>query len=226
MNSISYARFQVPPTVIQHAVWLYLRFDLSLRDVEDLLAERGLDVGYETIHRRVARFGTVYAKLLRARCLIPGFNGAVFSQESKDSLWARFCMGAPRRRRRSPRYHRAAAARQACGSETDASDSHETRRRSRFDHDRQTGFVSRRPARPWPERSPCDRWSPEQQSGEFASACSTTRTMLDWFQEPRNHAMVSVRPCRCVQRHLILRRHIKIHRAAARARWQIVAGVA
>jgi len=67
MNSISYARFQFSPTVIQHAVWLYLRFNLSLRDVEDLLAERGLDVNYETIRRWVARFGTTYARRLRAK---------------------------------------------------------------------------------------------------------------------------------------------------------------
>ena len=43
MQPISYARHQFPPAIIQHAVWLYLRFTLSYRDVEDLLAERGLD---------------------------------------------------------------------------------------------------------------------------------------------------------------------------------------
>ena len=49
MKPISYARLDYPPSVVQHAVWLYLRFNLSLRDVEDLLAERGLDVSYETV---------------------------------------------------------------------------------------------------------------------------------------------------------------------------------
>jgi len=67
MNQISYARFQFPPTVIEHAVWLYLRFSLSLRDVEDLLAERGFDVSYETNRRWGARFGAAYAKRLRCR---------------------------------------------------------------------------------------------------------------------------------------------------------------
>ena len=67
MKPISYARFQFPPSVIQHAVWLYLRFNLSLRDVEELLAERGLDVSYETVRRWVARFGTAYARCLRAK---------------------------------------------------------------------------------------------------------------------------------------------------------------
>jgi transposase-like protein len=66
MHPVSYARHQFPPSVIQHAVWLYLRFQLSLRDVEDLLAERGLDVSYETVRRWVTKFGTAYAKRLRA----------------------------------------------------------------------------------------------------------------------------------------------------------------
>ena len=42
--TISFARHQFPPAIIRHAVWLYVRFTLSYRDVEDLLAERGLDV--------------------------------------------------------------------------------------------------------------------------------------------------------------------------------------
>lgn len=66
MQPVSYARHQFPPSVIRHAVWLYLRFQLSLRDVEDLMAERGLEVSYEIIRRWVAKFGTAYAKRLRA----------------------------------------------------------------------------------------------------------------------------------------------------------------
>jgi transposase-like protein len=49
MTDISYRGHRFPPIVIQHAVWLYLRFTLSYRDVEELLAERGLDVSYETV---------------------------------------------------------------------------------------------------------------------------------------------------------------------------------
>ena len=62
-----YARHQFPPVVIQHAVWLYLRFTLSYRDVEELLAERGLDISYETVRRWVLKFGSVFARRLRAR---------------------------------------------------------------------------------------------------------------------------------------------------------------
>ena len=58
----------VPPLIIRHAVWLYVRFTLSYRDVEDLLAERGLDVSYETVRRRwVLKFGPLFARELRRR---------------------------------------------------------------------------------------------------------------------------------------------------------------
>ena len=65
MPPISYARHQFPPVLIQHAVWLYLRFTLSYRDVEDLLAERGVDVSYETVRRWVLKFGPLIARRLR-----------------------------------------------------------------------------------------------------------------------------------------------------------------
>ena len=65
MQPISYARHRFLPELIQHAVWLYLRFTLSYRDVEDLLAERGLDVSYETVRRWVVKFGQAYARRLR-----------------------------------------------------------------------------------------------------------------------------------------------------------------
>jgi putative transposase len=47
MEKISYAGYRFPPEIIHQAIWLYLRFTLSLRDVEDLLAERGVAVSYE-----------------------------------------------------------------------------------------------------------------------------------------------------------------------------------
>jgi putative transposase len=65
MKPISYARHRFPPDVIRHTVWLYLRFTLSYRDVEDLLAERGLTVSNESICRWVLKFGPVIAKNLR-----------------------------------------------------------------------------------------------------------------------------------------------------------------
>jgi hypothetical protein len=64
MKPISYARHRFPPDVIRHAVWLYLRFTLSYRDVEDLLAERGLTVSNESIRRWVLKFGPIMARNL------------------------------------------------------------------------------------------------------------------------------------------------------------------
>src|SRR5580704_17419470 len=65
--TISFARHQFPPAIIQQAVWLYVRFTLSYRDVEDLLAERGLDVSYETVRRWVLKFGPLFSRELRRR---------------------------------------------------------------------------------------------------------------------------------------------------------------
>jgi putative transposase len=67
MPHLSYRRHRFPGPIIQHAIWLYLRFTLSYRDVEDLLAERGLEVSYETVRRWVLKFGPAIARQLR-RC--------------------------------------------------------------------------------------------------------------------------------------------------------------
>src|SRR3954452_11713052 len=66
MHMSPYHGFRFPPEIIQHAVWLYLRFTLSLRDVEELLAERSIDVSHETIRRWVEVFGLLIAQRLRA----------------------------------------------------------------------------------------------------------------------------------------------------------------
>jgi transposase-like protein len=67
MLKISYDGYRFPPEIIQQAIWLYLRFTLSFRDVEDLLAERGIAVSYETIRRWVNHFGPMIAADLRKR---------------------------------------------------------------------------------------------------------------------------------------------------------------
>jgi putative transposase len=65
MQPISYARHQFPAEIIRHAVWLYLRFTLSYRDVAELLAERGIETSYESIRRWVLKFGPLFARNLR-----------------------------------------------------------------------------------------------------------------------------------------------------------------
>ena len=67
MKRISYGGYRFPPTIIHQAIWLYLRFSLSLRDVEDLLAERGITVSYESIRRWINHFGPMIAADLRKR---------------------------------------------------------------------------------------------------------------------------------------------------------------
>src|SRR6202049_4876158 len=67
MALISYRRHCFSPIVIQHAVWLYLCFTLSYRDVEELLAQRGLDISYESVRSGVLKFGAPLARALR-RC--------------------------------------------------------------------------------------------------------------------------------------------------------------
>jgi len=72
MDQLSYRRHRFPPPIVKHAIWLYLRFTLSYRDVEELLSERGLDLSYETIRRWVLKFGSAIARRLRPRRPRPG----------------------------------------------------------------------------------------------------------------------------------------------------------
>lgn len=71
MASISFKRYRFPPVIIHHAIWLYARFTLSFRDVEVLLAERGIDVSYETVRRWFLKFGLPIAENLRRSRPLP-----------------------------------------------------------------------------------------------------------------------------------------------------------
>ena len=62
-NSLSFRYFKISPEIIQLAVMLYVRFSLSLRNVEDLLHERGVDVSYESVRYWWHRFGSQFASL-------------------------------------------------------------------------------------------------------------------------------------------------------------------
>jgi putative transposase len=65
--TVSYKNHRFPPSIIAHAVWLYFRFPLSLRLVEEMLLERGINVSYERIRRWSRKFGPAYAKHLDRR---------------------------------------------------------------------------------------------------------------------------------------------------------------
>ena len=70
--SSHYKRHRFPGEIISHAVWLYSRFLLSYRDVEELLAERGIAVSYETVRHWCKKFGQPFADRLRRRRARPG----------------------------------------------------------------------------------------------------------------------------------------------------------
>ncbi len=66
-NSTNYGGHRFPPEIISHGVWLYHRFCLSLRDVEELFGKRGIVVSYETIRQWCRKFGPKYARKLKRR---------------------------------------------------------------------------------------------------------------------------------------------------------------
>lgn len=74
-----YKRHRFPPSVIQYAVWLYFRFNLSTRDVEDLLVERNIHVSYESIRLWINKFGPEFTRRLRRRH--PGFGDTYYLDE-------------------------------------------------------------------------------------------------------------------------------------------------
>jgi len=70
-----YHRHRFPAEIISHSVWLYFRFALSFRDVEEMLARRGVTLSYETIREWCLKFGQTYANGLRRRSSRPGIDG-------------------------------------------------------------------------------------------------------------------------------------------------------
>jgi putative transposase len=78
-STTMYKRHRFPPEIIQHAVWLYYRFNLSHRDIEDLLAVRGIVVSYESVRLWCNKFGPKYARRLKRRH--QGFGDTFFIDE-------------------------------------------------------------------------------------------------------------------------------------------------
>ena len=76
-----YKGYRFPPEIISHAVWLYFRFSLSFRDVEELLAQRGIVVTYETVRQWCLTFGQTYANECVVVALVVVTNG----------IWTRSC---------------------------------------------------------------------------------------------------------------------------------------
>jgi putative transposase len=78
-TSNMYKRHRFPADIIQYAVWLYFRFNLSHRDIEDLLAQRGINVTHESIRLWCNKFGSKYAEKLRRKH--PGYGDTFFIDE-------------------------------------------------------------------------------------------------------------------------------------------------
>ena len=73
-EATSYGRHRFPPEVIRQAVWLYFKFTLSLRDVEEILAKRGIDVSYETVRCWAEKFGGAIAPNIRRAQVLSGIS--------------------------------------------------------------------------------------------------------------------------------------------------------
>lgn len=87
---ISFKRHRFRPQVVAHAVWLYLRFNLSLREVEEMLLERSIDVSYETVRRWIAEFGPQIARNVRRRQTRSGdvwYMDEVFVKCAGEKFW-------------------------------------------------------------------------------------------------------------------------------------------
>jgi putative transposase len=78
-TSSLYKRHRFPREIIQYAVWLYYRFNLSYRDIEDLLSERGIEVSYESTRCWCNKFGVYYAGRLKRR--YQGYGDTLFLDE-------------------------------------------------------------------------------------------------------------------------------------------------
>src|SRR5476649_2666132 len=126
----SYDGYRFAPEIIHQAIWLYLRFTLSFRDVEDLLAERGISVSYETVRRWVNHFGPMIAAATQTPP--EARHGLAFGRGLSENRWPIGLSLARRRRRgRSSRCFGPVKAKQARSTQTDAQAFEELRLRSR-----------------------------------------------------------------------------------------------
>src|SRR5262249_53788794 len=89
----SYKGFRFPAEIISHCVWLYHRFPLSLREVEEMMLQRGVTVSHESIRQWCAKFGQSYANGLRRRRHVPGTSGTLIRCSSKSRARPTTCGG-------------------------------------------------------------------------------------------------------------------------------------
>ena len=103
MKTSIYSHHRFHPDIIRRAIWMYFRFNLSFRDVEELMIERGIDVSYETIRRWVDKFGSTYASRIKSRSEAPSPVWHLDEVYTKIDGKMVYFMESCRRRRHSPR---------------------------------------------------------------------------------------------------------------------------
>jgi putative transposase len=143
LRPVSYKRHRFPSEIIAHSVWLYFRFPLSLRLVEEMLLERGILVSYETIRRWALKFGADYARRLKrkapSRSDIWHLDEVVISIRDEKRYLARRRSGRIRARR-----SRADPSEHESGAEVADKAFVKARAPSQTDCDRQACLVQRR----------------------------------------------------------------------------------
>ena len=196
MNKLSYRRHRFPGIVIQHAIWLYFRFPLSYRDVEDMLAERGIDVSYETVRRWALKFGTVIARKLETRTAAAG--PAVASRRSvrlhqRQIVVRLACRG---QRRRGPGHSRSIKARRCGSAQTDAKTPEEPGHHPSHDRDRPAPILRFCVANTGCCMATRNRALEKQPSRELPSALAATGTTDETLQVSWIGAALPINPRR------------------------------
>src|SRR5437879_13812433 len=152
MAIISYRRHRFPPVVIRHAVWLDLRSTLSYRDVEELPAERGLDISYESVRSWVLKFGPAIARALR-RCRPRPSDRWHLDEMVVRIAGKRMYLWRAVDHEGDPRRASSAPARPSRGRQVDAQAAADTRLRAQEGDHRPAALVRRRVAAPRPQPS-------------------------------------------------------------------------
>jgi hypothetical protein len=195
MAPLCYRRHRFPPEIIQHAIWLYLRFTLSYRDVEELLAERGLDISYETVRRWVLKFGPAIARRLR-RCRPRPSDRWHLDEMVVPIAGRQMYLCCRRSRGRGPRYGSSASARHSGGAAVDVQAAQEARLRAEIAGHRQAAFLRLRlPASATDLRASAGA-APKQSGRKLASGSPATRAQAAAVQVAPICPALPQRSCR------------------------------
>ena len=190
-RSSLYRRHRFPPEVISYAVWLYFRFPLSLRMVEEMLAARGICVTYETVRQWGKKFGKAFADQIRVRAPVAATSG-IWMKSWSPSPARRTGCGAPSIRMASARCPGSASKRHArCPAAHEEPLEIRRHAAARDDHG-QAPFVWRCEEEDGPSTRTSSAQRAEQSGGEFPPADKATRTDHEAVQISWTCATISI----------------------------------